>query len=151
MPKFISERDFAFFKSIDKELVYDIVDTYILLFQLMIVQSETNIYGENINKTYKEAVKLHGIITRSGTEADEKDYGSDVKQTLDIGISLDTLKDAEILPVPGDIMFWNNNYYEIHNTNENQYIAGRPELSFSLILNGHLTELSHTNIGERLT
>ena len=43
------------------------------------------------------------------------------------------------------------NYYEIHNTNENQYIAGRPELSFSLILNGHLTELSHTNIGERLT
>ena len=49
----------------------------------------------------------------------------------------------------GDIVFWENSYFEIDQVAENQFLGGQPEKNYSLICNGHLARLSKLNIMER--
>jgi hypothetical protein len=149
MSLFIPPRDFEFFKGINKELIGKIIDTYFTLYQVNVAVSENNLYGEDKNKTYFPGIKINGFINKHGTDAEETELGTNVKQLLDLGVAIADLLELKVLPEVGDIVEWNNNYYEIHNTNENHFIANRPEYSYTMMLNCHVTNVGFINIGTR--
>ena len=52
MALFGTQRDAKFLASINAELLNAIIDTEIEFFKLVVEQSNSNIYGESVSKTY---------------------------------------------------------------------------------------------------
>ena len=57
----------------------------------------------------------------------------------------------DVYPEIGDIIKYNENYYEIDNINEVQLIGSRPEYNHNIICETHLTRRSSLNIEETHT
>ena len=72
---FGSNRDFDLLVQINRELLKDIVEQEILYHKLSIADSEINLYGESMQKSYYTAVKLNCLITRGDQVIDIQEFG----------------------------------------------------------------------------
>ena len=61
---FGSGRDFDLLVNINRELLHDVIAQEVLYHKLSIEDSETNLYGESMAKSFWNAVKLNCLITR---------------------------------------------------------------------------------------
>ena len=61
---FGSNRDFGLLTHIGRELLQDIVEQEILYYKLSLEDTESNLYGEALEKSFWNAVKLNCLITR---------------------------------------------------------------------------------------
>jgi len=149
MALFGGMRDARFLASINAELINAIIDTEIEFFKLQIEQSAANLYGESERKTYYDSVLIPCIITKDDKSSAMDDYGHTYTRTSKFAISRDLLERVGLYPQPGDIIFWDNEYFEIDNVDANQYFAGKnPETwpngsshgySVSIVCDAHAT------------
>ena len=58
MPLFGGSRDISLFRTMNKELINDIIQTEIGYYKFVLQDSETNLYGESENKTYYEPLLI---------------------------------------------------------------------------------------------
>jgi hypothetical protein len=149
MALFGSMRDAKFLASINSELLNAIIDTEIEFFKLVVETSNSNIYGESDSKSYYDSILLPCLITKETKNAVMDDYGHSYTRTSQFAISRDILERANFFPEVGDIVFWDNEYYELDNVDANQYFVGKnPETwpngsnhgySVSVVCNAHAT------------
>lgn len=149
MSLFGSKRDAHFIASINKEVMNKIVDTELEFFKLVIEQSDANLYGESENKSYYNSVLIPALITKENKVANHDDYGHTYTRTLQFALLRDTVEDIGYWPEEGDIVFWDNEYYELDSVDANQYFFGKnPETwpngtthgySVSVICDAHAT------------
>jgi hypothetical protein len=149
MALFGGMRDAKFLASINSELINAIIDTEIEFFKLQIEQSEANIYGESERKAYYDSILIPCIITKDDKTSAMDDYGHTYTRTSKFALSRDLLERIGLYPQPGDIVFWDNEYFEIDNVDANQYFVGKnPETwpngsshgySVSIIIDAHAT------------
>jgi len=154
-PRFNLERDISFFNSIARELVDDVVDTPLIIFKLSMNETKTNLYGESLNKWYLPGVKVTGLIARDNTITGYEEFGPDSSQTVEYKLHRKTLKEKEIYPEIGDVIFHNESYFEISNIRDDQYIGGQtgkvnPNERFSIVCETFLVRRSSLNIEERV-
>ena len=150
MPKFVSSKDFAFFQHINKEISADIVDTLVILYKLNLDYINTNIYGESTEKISYTGVEIPAFIDYSPNEAiNEADFGIDQAQQAEFRFVRSILEERHIYPEIGDIVGYNDAFYEIDNIQEVQLIAGRPGYNESIICQTHLTRRSNIQIEPR--
>ena len=119
MALFGGKRDARFLASINSELLNAIVDTEIEFFKLIVESSESNLYGESEGKSYYDSILIPCLITKEDKTAVMDDYGHSYTRTAQFGISRDILERATFYPEVGDIIFWDNEYYEIDNVDAN--------------------------------
>jgi len=149
MPRFVSERDFQFFQHINKEIIIDVVDVPVTLYKIIPDVVSVNIYGESTNKTRYKGIQLHALVKYPKTEAESEGFGFDVnQQNVEFRFQRKLLQDVDVYPDIGDIVGYNENFYEIDNTQESQLIAGKPQFNQSVICIAHLTRRSALNIEE---
>jgi hypothetical protein len=154
---FGSKRDAKFLATINAELINAIVDTEIEYFKLQVDQSDSNIYGESERKSYFNSILIPCLITKDDKNSSMDDYGHTYNRTAKFAISRDLLVRANLYPEVGDIIFWDNEYFELDNVDANQYFTGKnPETwpngdehgySVSVICDAHATR--QTPIGIR--
>ena len=142
-------RDAKFLDSVNAELLNAIVDTEIEFFKLIIESSDSNMYGESPSKSYYDSILLPCLITKESKTATMDDYGHSYTRTAQFGISRDILERADFFPEVGDIVFWDNEYFELDNVDANQYFVGKnPETwpngsdhgySVSVVVDAHAT------------
>jgi hypothetical protein len=60
------------------------------------------------------------------------------------------LQEKNIYPEIGDIIYFNNSYYEIDNTTEIQLVGGQPTNNFSVVCQTFMVSKSNLNIEERI-
>ena len=150
MPKFVSSRDFEFFQHINKEISAEIVDTLVILYKLNLDYINTNIYGESTEKISYTGVEIPAFIDYSPNEAiNEADFGIDQTQQAEFRFVRRILQERHIYPEIGDIVGYNDAFYEIDNIQEVQLIAGRPGYNESIICETHLTRRSNIQIEPR--
>ena len=125
MPVFIGPRDMNFITGINKELVDDVIETDVLVYSLDIHDNEVNLYGETLEKVYRPAVKINALITHDDPTSEDTEYGPNVQQNIIVAFRRLTLKDRDYYPDKGDVVLWNNAYFEMTNVIDNQLIAGR--------------------------
>ena len=53
-----------------------------------------------------------------------------------------------VFPEPGDIIWYNEGYYEISNTTDTQLVAGQPQYLASILCSAFLTRRTSINIEE---
>jgi hypothetical protein len=151
MAIFGSKRDINFFKSISRELIEDIVSTQCGYYKVILNQTKPNVYGEAISKYYMGPVLLNCLIQREDFTAASSDFGVDYNRDVTFRFLKDHLVDANVVPESGDVIMYNELYYEVDGVNENQLIMGKDSdyaysqgldnfgASFSIICSTHFT------------
>ena len=160
---FGSTRDVATMKIFTKEVIEDIVSQEIGYYKIMLSDTPTNVYGEALNKYFIGPVLIPCLLVRGEFQTVRDDYGPDTKRDIEFRFFKDHLIEANIVPEVGDVIMYDEAYYEVNNTNENQLILGKdPDYvysdgtagfgqSYSIILSAHYTSPDKLGItNERL-
>jgi hypothetical protein len=150
MPKFVLARDIDFFRSISRELVDTVIQTAIVLFKVNAYESKVNIYGESLNKTWYPGVEMYCIIDKEPEGISYEGFGPDSSQTITFKLDKLTCEEKGIYPEIGDMIFFDQSYYEIDNTNEVQFLGGQPENNYSIVCTAFMSRKSDLNIEQRV-
>lgn len=118
-------RDIALFRAINKELFGKIIQTEIDIFKKSIYESETNLYGESLNKVYFPGVRLACKIQLDEQMSNYDENNVDISQNAYFRFIRDELKEKDIVLEIGDIIHWNDAYWEIDGLSQNKYFLGR--------------------------
>jgi hypothetical protein len=156
MALFGGRRDAKFLAAINSELINSIVDTEIEYFKIQIEQSNANLYGESERKAYYDSILIPCLITKDDKTSTMDDYGHTYNRTAKFALSRDLLETITLYPEVGDIILWDNEYFEIDNVDANQYFTGKnPETwpngsshgySVSIVVDAHVTRQTPTGI-----
>mgnify|MGYP003655373032 FL=1 len=122
---FGSNRDFNLLVNINRELLQDVIEQEILLYKISITDTTTNLYGEALEKTYLEPIKLNCLITRGDQVYDVDEFGVDLGREASFAILKQDLRDINTVSEVGDIVMWQEDYYEVDAIKENQLFYGR--------------------------
>lgn len=125
MALFGTLRDINVFKTINRELLEDIITTQIGYYKIRLSDTPVNVYGEATSKYYVGPVLLNCLIERGDFGVARKDLTIDVVRNSVFRFFKDHLIEADVFPEIGDIIMWNEHYFEVNNVNENQLIVGK--------------------------
>ena len=125
-------RDISLFRHINRELINNIIEQQVGYYKIALDKTEANLYGESLNKTYNDPVLVNCLIERTPQTWTETEFGSNVNQDITVRFLRDILVDIQLFPEVGDVVLWNENYYEISALVENQLVVGKdPSYSYS--------------------
>jgi hypothetical protein len=150
MPKFLQARDIDLFKSFAREVVDDVIQNTIVLFKINMNETKVNIYGESLNKTWYPGVQVYALIDKEPESTRYEGFGSDRDQNVTFKLDRWMLEEKGIYPEIGDIINWNEGYFEIDNTNEVQLVGGQTYNNFSVVCSTFMVSKSNLNIEERI-
>ena len=146
--------------NINRELLKDIVEQEILYHKLSLEDTDVNLYGEAMQKSFWNAVKLNCLITRGDQVIDIQEFGPDLGREGSFAFLRPDLVDVSVVPEVGDIVEWHNDFYEVDTVRENQLFLGRDKSynltsatsgfgsSLSIIVDCHLTRADKVGISE---
>ena len=136
MALFGSSRDISTFKGIAKELLENIISQQVGYYKYMLNDTTINVYGEGMNRYYIGPILINCLIERGDFSTVTKEQVLDVARPATFRFLKDHLQDANVVPEIGDILMYNELYYEVDNVNQNQLILGKdPNYAYSDGLN----------------
>jgi hypothetical protein len=150
--RYFSQRDLNLVNSLNAELMGDIVEVLIQVFKISPTETKTNIYGETAAETgkwYMPAIQISSLVERADMTAEYDDFGPSRNQDYIFKMREKMLKQVNFYPEIGDIVLFNDRYYEIDNVVQEQLLGGQPDKSHSIICNGHYTKITSLNVLER--
>ena len=151
MAIFGGSRDVDTFKIMSKELINDIITQQIGYYKIVLNDTPANIYGESLSKNYIGPILINCIIERGDFESSIQDQGIDTERNVIFRFLKDSVVDANVVPEIGDVIMYNELYYQVNNVNTNQLIVGKDDNyaystglqnygnSYSYILTTHYT------------
>ena len=125
MAYFGRSRDINMFSHINNELLSQIIEQKVGYYQIILEETPSNLYGENINKKFSGPVLINCLLERGAIESQNDDFGVDISRSLVVRFFKPHLILSNIVPQIGDIILWDEEYYEVDNVNENQLIVGK--------------------------
>jgi len=154
--RYYGNKDLATIEKFNRELLGEpniedcgIIDQFIILYRTSVYETETNMYGEaSDGKVYQQGVKIPCIVNAEDIDYEYTDFGPDSKQNVTFAFQRAYLVEIDLRPDIGDIMKWNEGYYEVNNFNENQLVGGDPNKSHSIVLTAHSVRQPTLNIEE---
>ena len=154
--RFYGNKDLATFEKFNRELIGEpnisddgIIDQFVILYRTSVYDTETNMYGEaSDGKVYKQGVKLPCIVDAEDFDFNYDDFGPDNKQNVSFAFQRAYLVEVDLKPDIGDILKWNEGYFEVDSYNENQLIGGDPTKSHSIVVSANPTRMPTTNLEE---
>ena len=150
MALFGTARDVSLFRHMSRELMADIITEQCGYYKYKLEETKINLYGEAAHeKYYMGPVLLNTLVERTDNVYPETDLGTDYDKEVQFSFLRDDLLDknqefnqfdnkgnsytglpgtgygADLVPQVGDIIMYNDGYYEVHETIANQYFAGK--------------------------
>ena len=154
--RYYGAKDLATIEKFNRELLGEpnisddgIIDQFVILYRVSVYETETNMYGEaSEGKVYKQGVKLPCIIDASDFDFNYDDFGPDNRQSVSFAFQRAYLVEVDLKPEIGDIMQWNDGYFEVDKFNENQLIGGNFDNSHSIVVSANLVRRPTVNLEE---
>ena len=150
MPLFWPNRDYELLVDrVNRELIDDIIDTWVTVYRISPDQTEVNLYGESAistGKVYENGIQLPSIIEHDDLTFETNEFGPKSDQAVKFAFQRNYLLEVEFRPEIGDIVEWNYAFFEINTINENLLVGGNTELNHDVVASAHLTRLSKLNI-----
>ena len=154
--RYYGAKDLATIEKFNRELLGEpniddcgIIDQFVILYRTSVYETETNMYGEaSDGKVYKQGVKLPCVVDAEDFDFQYTEFGPDNKQNVSFAFQRAYLVEVDLRPDIGDILKWNEGYFEVNTYNENQLIGGNPDNSHSIVVSAHLVRTPTTNLEE---
>ena len=147
--RYFTRRDVRFMNSLNGELITDIIEQIVVIFKINASETHANIYGESMDKFYFPGVETGCLVENDPESTLYEGFGPDVKKGTIFRFHQKLCENKNIYPQIGDIVEWENAYFEISNVVENQFLGGQPEKNYSLLCNAHMSKQSRLNLTER--
>jgi hypothetical protein len=126
MALFGSSRDVSMFRYVNRELLWDIVTQQVAYYKYNLNQTRVNMYGENVEgKYYIGPVLLNCLIDRNDQAFPTSDLGVDLSWSIKVAFLIDDLKLASVYPEVGDVIMYQEGYFEVDNVISNQQFVGK--------------------------
>jgi|GEM_PF-738158 len=125
MALFGGKRDADLFTKINRELINKILNTEVVVYQLSTEHTRPNIYGESTRKVFFNPMRMNCLISRSSKEAAGEDGYADYTHTATFAFLRADLVEKNLVLNIGDIVKWDNEYYELNLVFSNQLWTGR--------------------------
>ena len=125
MALFGGSRDISLFRHINKELINNIIQQSVGYYTINLEKTTSNVYGESSNKTYNDPILVNCLIERNTQTWAETEFGTDVTREINVRFLRDILVDINLVPQVGDVVLWQENYYELSGIVENQFVVGK--------------------------
>ena len=123
MALFGRQRDINLFTTINRELLGDIINQQCSFYKLKLEQTTFNLYGEAAGgKFYNGPTLFNCLIKFSDQEYPITDFGVDFNWAIDFMFLREDLVNAHVVPEVGDIIMYQNAYYEIDSIVATQYL-----------------------------
>ena len=163
MALFGSERDASLVKKINRELINEIIDMEVAHYKLSLEDTRANMYDESDSKVYFGPVRLNCLVEKGEKSYIGEDAGYDSTREGFFNFLREDLKDKNIHIEEGDVIEYDNEFYEIDGVGASQYWTGRnPEtdighvegdrgefgLSVAVKVTAHVTRRNRLNIQE---
>ncbi len=150
-PFFIPQKEIDLIDSMNEELIDEILGQSVDIYKVSIDNTDENIYGESTTKYYEVGFRVNCLILFDEPTVNQDDFGADVNSSIEMYFQRNNLASGSLnfYPEMGDIVDWNNHYWEINGTTEPQLIAGNPAYNHSIKATAHRARLSSLQIEER--
>lgn len=125
MALFGGRRDALLFQTMNRELINKIINTEVIVYQLSIEDTRVNIYGESTRKVFFQPMRFNCLISRAPKEAGGEEFLSDYSNTATFAFLRADLVAHNLVLSIGDIIKWDNEYYELNLVFSNQLWTGR--------------------------
>ena len=114
------------FRYVNRELLWDIVTQQVAYYKYNLNQTRVNMYGENVEgKYYIGPVLLNCLIDRNDQAFPTSDLGADLAWSIKVAFLIDDLKLASVYPEVGDVIMYQEGYFEVDNVISNQQFVGK--------------------------
>ena len=150
-PFFLPQKEINFIDSVNEELIDELVGQSVDIYKVSIDNTEENVYGESTTKYYEVGFRVNCLILFNDPEIVQDEFGADTNATIEMYFQRNNLSSGSLnfYPEAGDIVDWNDYYWEINGTTEPQLIAGHSEYKHSIKATAHRARLSSLQIEER--
>ena len=150
-PFFMPKKEFDLINSMNEELIDEIVGQSVDIYKITVENTDENIYGESTTKYYDTGFRVNCLLQFNEPEGIEEDFGNDVRGTIEMYFQRENLASGSLdfYPESGDIVDWNNTYWEINAVTEPQLILGHPAYNHQVRAVAHHAKLSSLQIEER--
>lgn len=126
MALFGSARDISMFRKVNRELLGDIITQQVAIYKYVLDKTKVNMYGESSGgKFFNSPVLLNALITVADNTSPTNEFGVDFDWSIKVAFLRDDLVDANVHPEVGDVILYQESYFEIDNTNIRQFFAGK--------------------------
>jgi hypothetical protein len=126
MAIFGSARDISMFRKVNKELLGDVITQQVAFYKYVLDKTKVNMYGDaSGGKFFDGPTLLNSLITVGDNTSPSSELGVDFAWDIKIAFLRDDLVDANVHPEVGDIILYQESYFEIDNTNIRQFFAGK--------------------------
>ena len=129
---FGSSRDVSFIRRLNRELMGNIISQQCAFYKYRLKETVINMYGESSGgKFFEEPVLLNDLITVGDNTSPTSDLGVNFDWPVTFAFLRDDLVDANVHPEVGDVILYQESYWEVDNTNITQFFAGKdPEYPY---------------------
>jgi len=123
---FGSNRDVSFIRKLNRELMGNIISQQCVYYKYNLKETKINMYGEaSKNRTFDPPVILNALITVGDNTSPTSDIGVNFDWPVTFAFLRDDLVEANLHPEIGDIILYQEGYWEVDNTNSTQFFAGK--------------------------
>ena len=123
---FTSQRDVSLVRKFNRELMGNIITQQAAFYQFKMEETKVNLYGEAAgDKYYNGPFLFNCLINRENQNYNLGDDGVEYLQGIEFYFFRDDLVDANIVPLVGDIILYQEGYYGVQGTVANQYWGGK--------------------------
>tara|TARA_R100000322_G_scaffold96685_1_gene60914 strand:+ start:353 stop:817 length:465 start_codon:yes stop_codon:yes gene_type:complete len=148
-PFFVPQKEVNLIDSMNEELIDEIVGQTVDIYKISVEDTDENLYGESSTKYYNEGFRVNCLINWSEPSVDQDEFGPDVNTSVELYFHRTTLEEAGFYPEIGDIVDWNDIYFEVNAVTEPQLIAGHQNFKHQILVTAHRSRLSSLQIEER--
>jgi len=150
-PFFIPQKEFDLINQMNEELIDEIVGQSVDIYKVNVERTEDNVYGESTAKYYDIGFRVNCLIDFSEPEVVQDEFGSDTNSNITMYFQRENLSSGSLnfYPENGDIVDWNDFYWEINGTTEPKLYAGHPNFKHNIVATAHRSRLSSLQIEER--
>ena len=152
--RFYSQKDIDTFDKFNKELVGNlsteqdgIINQPVIIYKVSVTDTEVNMYGETSQgKVFKPGVQIVALVNAEDQTTTTDEFGPDLQQLATFSFVRQSLVDLSFVVEIGDVINWNDGYWEISSVNENQLIGGQTSYDHSVVCSTFLVRISNLNI-----
>ena len=150
-PFFVPQKEMNLINSMNEELIDEIVGQSVDIYKVSIDETDDNIYGEATTKYYEIGFRVNCLIMFNEPEVTQEEFGIDYNADIEMYFQRSNLSSGSLnfYPEAGDIVDWNDHYWEINGTTEPQLFAGHPNFKHNIVATAHRSRLSSLQIEER--
>jgi len=150
-PFFVPQKEIKVIDSMNEELIDEIIGQSVDIYKVEVDDTETNIYGESATKYFSVGFRVNCLIRYNEPETLQDDFGADVNTTIDLYFQRNNLASGSLnfYPEIGDVVDWNQHYWEMDSVTEPRLIAGHQGYRHNIVSRAHRSRLSSLQIEER--